>query len=120
MAAHSVSAIAARQNKTLNPFRIAAFPHMRALAWCNDILYASRGYELFRATINTDASNIEWDHVGQYRPAAWRGITSSSPLASRLFRDGFHALVPLSSGHLVAAVPHAILTLAPGETEFQR
>ena len=102
----------------LNPVCIAAFPRMRALAWCNDALYASRGYTLQRATIKTHASAIEWDHVGQYRPATWRTMTSSSRLASRLFRDGFHALVTLSSGHLVGAVPKAIVTLSPGETEF--
>ena len=53
------------------------------------------------------------------RPAAWRTVTSSSRLTSRLFRDGFHALVALSSGHLVGAVPDAIVTLAPGDTEFR-
>jgi len=37
----------------------------------------------------------------------------------RLCRDGFHALAVLSSGHLVGAVPHAIVTLAPGESEFR-
>jgi len=37
----------------------------------------------------------------------------------RLLRDGFHALAVLSSGHLVAAVPGAIITLVPGETKFR-
>jgi len=110
----SVSAVP--QSIGLNPVRFASFPRMRALAWSDDVLYASRGYALFRATMNTHA--IEWDRVGQYQPAPWRSITSSSRLASRLFRDGFHALGVLSSGHLVAAVPHAIVTLRPGETEF--
>ena len=36
-----------------------------------------------------------------------------------MFRDGFHALATLGSGHIVAAVPGAILTLAPGESEFR-
>src|SRR4029077_5946668 len=66
----------------------------------------------------THANATEWEHPGQYRPAVWRGITSSSHLASRFFRDGFHALAALSSGHLVGAVPHAIVTQSPGETEF--
>jgi hypothetical protein len=110
----SVSAVP--QSIRLNPVRIAAFPRMRALAWSDDVLYASRGYVLFRATMNTHA--IEWNRVGQYRPAPWRSVTSTSRLASRLYRDGFHALAALSSGHVVAAVPHAIATLMPGETEF--
>jgi hypothetical protein len=41
-------------------------------------------------------------------------------LTARLFRDGFHALVVLPSGALVAAAPGAIVTLRPGETEFRR
>jgi hypothetical protein len=67
--------------------------------------------------MKTNASPV-WEDVGTYRPGPWRSITSSSRLASRLLRDGFHALAALSSGHLVGAVPRAIVTLAPGETEF--
>jgi len=80
------------------------------------VLYASRGYTLLRARINS--SSIEWEWVARYRPAWWRNVTSSSPLTFRLFRDGFHALAVLPSGHLIGAVPGAILTLAPHETEF--
>ncbi len=116
MATHPVSVIAAQQNIKLSP--MAAFPRMRALAWCNDVLYASRRYTLFQSRMKTHASTIEWHQVGRYRPSAWRTISSTSRLASRLFRDGFHALVALSSGHLIGAVPHAIVTLAPGENEF--
>jgi len=118
MAAHPVSAITTHQDTNLNPVRIATFPRMRALAWRNDVLYASRGYTLLRATIKTHASAIEWDKLGRYRPAAWRAIASSSRLTSRLLRDGFHALAALSSGHLVGAVPGAIVTMSPGQTEF--
>jgi len=120
MAAHSIAVNAAYEKPELNPVRIGAFANMRALAWRKNVLYASRGYSLLSATIRTNASTVEWDHVGRYRPATWRTITSSSRMTSRLFRDGFHALVALSSGHLVGAVPRAIVTLAPGETEFSR
>jgi hypothetical protein len=119
MAAYSTYAVATDRNTGLSPVRLAAFPHMRALAWRNDDLYASRGYTLLRSTMKKHANALEWEHVGQYRPAAWRTITSSSQLGSRLLRDGFHALVALSSGGLVAAVPSAIVTLEPGETEFR-
>jgi hypothetical protein len=118
MAAHSMAVSAEYRSTKINPVRIAAFDRMRALAWRNDVLYASRGYTLLSATVGTHTV-IEWSRVGQFRPAAWRTISSSSRLASRLFRDGFHALVALSSGHLVGAVPHAIVTLAPGDTEFR-
>jgi hypothetical protein len=120
MATHSIAVSAAHEKPELNPVRIGAFANMRALAWRSNVLYASRGYSLLSATIRTNASIIEWHHVGRYRPADWRTITSCSRMTSRLFRDGFHALVALSSGHVVGAVPHAIVTLAPGETEFSR
>src|SRR5579863_5946171 len=120
MAAHSIAVSAAYEKPQLNPVRIAAFANMRALAWRRNVLYASRGYTLLSAKIKTQSSAIEWDRVARYRPASWRTITSSSRMTSRLFRDGFHALVALSSGHLVGAVPRAIVTLAPGETEFSR
>jgi phosphoribosyl-AMP cyclohydrolase len=97
--------------------RVATFPRLRALAWDGDLLYASRGYSLLRARMN--AASIEWHHVAQYSPAWWRNLSVSSRLAFRLFRDGFHALVVLASGHIVAAMPGSILTLAPGEGEFR-
>src|ERR1022692_2322521 len=115
MAARAFSVNSAGQNTGLNPIRIAAFPRIRALAWCNDVLYASRGYSLLRARMQTNMSPV-WEDVGIYEPSPWRSITSSSRLVSRLLRDGFHALVQLSSGHLIAAVPRAIVTLQPGET----
>lgn len=97
--------------------RVASFPRLRVLAWADDVLFASRGYTLLRAQIR-DNAKIEWTQVGQYEPAWWRHVTSSARLPSRFFRDGFHALAVLSSGHLVGAVPQAIVTLAPGEKQF--
>jgi hypothetical protein len=40
-------------------------------------------------------------------------------LGYRLMRDGFHALVVLPSGELIAALPGAIATLGPGEKVFR-
>ena len=118
MAAHSLLVITAHQATGLNPVRIATFPRLRVLAWRHDVLYASRGYSLLSARMQTDSSPV-WEDVGAYQPGPWRSITSSSRLASRLLRDGFHALAALSSGHLVGAVPRAIVTLQPGETDFR-
>ncbi len=118
MAAHSTCALAADRNAELKPVRIAAFSGLRVLTWRNDVLYASRGYVLLRATVKSLASPIEWEQVGKYRPAAWRSVTSSFNLASRFCRDGFHALATLPSGHRVGAVPHAIVTQEPGDAEF--
>jgi hypothetical protein len=91
---------------------------LRALAWGDDVLYVSRGYTLARARIHANAST-QWESVATYRPGFLRSITSSAELTSRLLRDGFHALSVLPSGHVIAAVPHAIVTLVPGETEFR-
>ncbi|MGH9504293.1 MAG: hypothetical protein ACRD20_15700 [Terriglobales bacterium] len=62
---------------------------------------------------------VEWQRVADYGPAWWRNLSASSRLTFRLFRDGFHALATLGSGHIVAAVPGAILTLPPDGNEFQ-
>jgi|SRR5450432_2109352 hypothetical protein len=98
--------------------KVSTFPGLRVLAWDGDLLYASRGYQLLRARIIADRE-IEWQPAGSYDSLGWRKLSSSFRLTSRLFRDGFHALTVLSSGHIIAAVPGAILTLAPGETEFR-
>jgi hypothetical protein len=101
--------------------RMAGFPRLRALAWQHDQLYASRGYSLLRARINSNsaAADVAWNHVAHYSPAWWRNLSAASRLTFRLCRDGFHALAVLPSQHLVAAVSGAIVTLAAGETEFQ-
>jgi hypothetical protein len=99
--------------------RVGAFPRLRVLAWHGNLLYASRGYKLLRAKKVADTSEIEWQPVGSYDPPRWRKLSSSLRFASRFSRDGFHALAVLPTGHLVGAVPGAIVTLAPGETEFR-
>ena len=96
---------------------IAKFPRMRTLYWEGEVLYASQGYQLIRAKIG-DAT-VTWQTVGRYQPEWWRKISSISGLGFRLCRDGFHALTKLQTDHLIAAVPKAIITLAPGENEFQ-
>jgi len=105
------------QSEAMTLHRVATFPRLRALAWDGDLLYASRGYSLLRARMN--APSIEWQHVARHSPPWWRNLSVSSRLAFRLFREGFHALAVLASGHMVAAVPGAILTLAPGESKFR-
>jgi len=97
--------------------KLAAFPGLRALCWNKSDLYASRGYELLRGKVNRQDS-LAWKPVGVWHAGLARACTSSFRLASRLCRDGFHALAVLSSGHIVGAVPGRIIALAPGETEF--
>src|SRR5437867_11026617 len=109
--------MAARIQPELRISQVARFPGLRALAWDGNVLYASRGYDLLSAV--ADDNPIRWQTVARYSAPMWRNLTVRSRLTLRLFRDGFHALAVLSSGHLVAAVPEAILSLRPMEREFR-
>jgi hypothetical protein len=103
-------------SRSLN--RAARFSNLRALAWSGDQLYASRGYQLLRARIQ-NLNSITWETVATFRPALRRRLSMLTNLSARLFRDGFHALAVLPSGALVGAVPGAVVTLRPNETEFR-
>ena len=100
---------------------MARFPGLRALAWADEYLYASRGYQLLRARICGDIStaSLRWDPIARFRPLWWRNLTSATRLSSRLLRDGFHALAILPSAAIVAAVPGAIVSLSTSETELR-
>jgi len=117
MAAQPAITVQLPQASELKLELVARFPNLRALYWEGNVLYASRGYDLLRARIGDNG--VQWANVAHYNPAWWRELTSASRLASRLCRDGFHALAALTIGHLVAALPGVIATLAPGESEFQ-
>jgi hypothetical protein len=96
---------------------VLALPGLRALAWQNDVLFASDGYSLSCA--HASSLPLHWQSIGCFRPALWRNLGAKFRLSTRLFGEGFHALALLSQGHLVAAVPGAIISMAPGETEFR-
>lgn len=100
--------------------RCARWPGMRALAWSNDLLYASRGYQLFSARIRSPYLPPTWQLAGTYRAAWNRRLTAGISLTSRFFREGFHAVAVLPDGGLVAAVRGAILSLRSGDTELRR
>jgi len=105
--------------------RVARFHRLRALTWMDDVLYASRGYNLLRTRISRTpnegqipSDNQPWETVASFHPPYWRRWTARTMLSSRLVRDGFHALTVLPSQGMVAAVPGAIITLRPNESEF--
>src|SRR5271165_5443303 len=100
--------------------RVARIPRLRTLAWSGDHLYASRGYELLLARIHAPSHQMSWHPRATFRPPLRHRLSVMNRLTTRLFRDGFHALAVLPSGGLVAAVPGAIVTLRPGETEFRQ
>jgi hypothetical protein len=107
-------------NSSQPPLTLAArFPGLRALAWSGHYLYASRGYELLRAPVE-DARGITWQPVAHFRPSLRRRLSATNRFTARLFRDGFHALAVLPSGAIIGAVPHSIVTLGPGESEFHQ
>src|SRR5207302_5148051 len=114
---------ASSDSQLLSVVRVARFPRLRALAWADAQLYASRGYHLLRARIppgQISSADVSWESVASYSPAWWRNFSSAIGLSSRLVRDGFHALAVLASGGLVAVVPGAIVTLRPGENQIRR
>ncbi len=117
MSAQPIGAVAPVLRTRFQLSRVGTFPGLRALAWDKNVLYASRGYTLLCAT--PDEAGVDWKEVGSFSPAWWRKISSAAKITYRLVRDGFHALAVLPSGHLIAAVPGAIATLAPGEREFR-
>lgn len=96
---------------------IARLPGLRVLTWRGDELLASRGYSLVSLRPASDPHHSE--EIAHYTPAPWRRFTSQLRPAARIVRDGFHALVALPSGHVVAAVPGAIVTLTPNERTFR-
>jgi hypothetical protein len=119
---------------------IARCEGFRALTWAGDVLYASRGYALFRARVGGVASGkagpstapslrsgsgrddnglVEFERVASFEAPLWRRMTSHVRLAGRLVRDGFHALAVHPSGALVGAVPGAIVTCATGDSTFR-
>jgi hypothetical protein len=98
--------------------RVARIPGLRALAWSDATLYASRGYELLAARIHDAEQGLNWQSAGKFRPGVKRSLTVKNRLTARLFRDGFHALAVLPCGGLVAAVPGAIVTRRASECEF--
>src|SRR5271168_2336112 len=102
--------------------RVARFDRLRALTWADDVLYASRGYDLLRTRISpgqTPSDSQPWEPVASFHPVDWRRWTARTNLSSRLVRDGFHALAVLPSQGIVAAVPGAIIALRPNENRFQ-
>ena len=102
--------------------RVARFQRLRALTWVQDVLYASRGYDLLRTRISPGQIPSDgqlWEAVASFHPPYWRRWTARTNLSSRLVRDGFHALAVLPSHGMVAAVPGAIITLRPNESRFQ-
>lgn len=99
--------------------RVARFPGLRVLAWSGNRLYASRGYMLVCAAIQSPA-NIDWQTIADFRPSFRRRLSATNRFTARLFRDGFHALVVLPSGVIIGAVPGSIVTLRPRETEFRQ
>ncbi|HLW85814.1 MAG TPA: hypothetical protein VKR60_11420 [Candidatus Sulfotelmatobacter sp.] len=101
---------------------VASFPRLRVLTWAQDYLYASRGYRLLRAQISQSqkpTEELSWQPIALFHPPWWRYASAATRFSSRMFRDGFHALAILRSGGIVGAVPGAIVTLRPGDSEFR-
>jgi len=115
MAANAAPGSQSDLNLRLIP--VGRWPGVRVLAWAGNELYASRSYEMLRGLVRD--GEVQWQAIAHFNPPLWRRLSCKSGLASRLVRDGFHALTILPSGQLVGAVPGAIVTLKAGEREFR-
>jgi hypothetical protein len=117
-----MSALPARSSEPAPSLRrVARFKGLRALTWTDEVLYASRGYELLRTRISGEKAPSDshpWEPVASFDPPHWRRWTARTNLTSRLVRDGFHALAVLPSQGMVAAVPGVIITRRPNESRF--
>ena len=94
---------------------LGRFPGLRVLAWHANKLYAGQSYNLLR----WQPEQGTWQHVASFDPGLWRRLSSANRLGGRLFRDGYHALVGLPDGSLVAALPKVIAVLQPGARCFE-
>ena len=115
---NSLPAQSSRQ-ASLSLARFIRISRLRALVWSGDVLYASRGYELLHARIQNSSGDIDWQTVASFRTAFKRRLSVTNRITARLLRDGFHALAVFSDGGIVGAVPGAIVSLRPRETEFR-
>jgi hypothetical protein len=87
------------------PAPFQSFGFARALYAAGDRLYWSRGAELFVS--RADGSQAR--QIGVSPEPGWVRAASSSKLGLRLLRAGFHDLVELPSGDLIAIVRQAIV-----------
>jgi hypothetical protein len=93
------------------------FPDTRALLWRGNKLYASCGYTLLEGA--AEGTNWRWREAARFDPVWWRRFTSRQRFTHRFFREGFHALAALDSGHFIAVTPGAIVTADPGDRVFR-
>jgi hypothetical protein len=97
---------------------IASYPGLRALAWDGDSLYASRGYSLLRADVNSSGVLGEWHPVALFDAPLWRRLACASRLTSRLTRAGFHGLAIFPDGQMCASVAGAMAHKPAGLNNF--
>jgi hypothetical protein len=94
---------------------VGRYPGLRVLAWHDGNLYAGHRYELLR----WEKEKYLWQLVASFEPRPWRRLSSGHRLSARLFRDGYHSLVGLPDGTLIAILPKIIGVLAPGAPRFE-
>ncbi|MEW6404300.1 MAG: hypothetical protein AB1649_21080, partial [Chloroflexota bacterium] len=100
---------------TLRLESIGRFPGLRVVAWHAGNLYVGHRYDLLQWQPEQSA----WQYVASFDPGLWRRLSSAHRLSARLLRDGYHTLVGLTDGTLVAALPKAIAVLQPGTCQFE-
>lgn len=88
---------------------------MRVLHVDGDVVHAGVGLDLHRS----DDGGETFERVARHEVGPLDRTLARTPIASRLLRAGFHGLVPLANGDLVAIVRGAVLLRRAGETRFE-
>ena len=86
----------------------------RVLAVDHEVLYAARGWALERSL----DGGVTFADVAHARADVTERLMASSSLSRRFFRTGFHSLLPLANGDLVAVLRSRLLHLAAGADQF--
>jgi hypothetical protein len=80
-----------------------------------EILYASRGYRVFRSI---DGGN-EWLEDGQVEAQKWRKLLTTLPLLRRISRSGIHHALLLADGSRLCIVSGMIVRAEAGSSKYR-
>lgn len=89
--------------------------NLRVLHVDGEVVHAGLGLDLHRSTDGGET----FQRIARHEVGPLDRTLARTPIASRLLRAGFHGLVPLPGGDLVAIVRGAVLLRRAGEPRFE-
>ena len=81
----------------------------------NSVLYASKGYALYKKFDDVDI----WHKIITLKTDSFHRILSKFKLPSRLFRAGIHNIIPLSSGTLLVIAQGKFYRLSENDSKIE-